>query len=320
MEYSPPPFFKRGPGLLTRFGFFALLSVVLLVADARFGYMDAARATLAAVVNPFQRLFALPADGLSRVGEFFVTSSYLRRENDRLRRDALNDAAALQTQQALAAENDSLRQLLGMSRRVERRTIPAEILHAPRDPFARRVVVDRGAQHGVRPGLAVIDRLGVIGQVTRVFPFASEVTLVTDKEHAVPIQVLRSGVRGVTFGIGYDGTLELRFMPVNADIQNGDLLVTSGIDGTYPPGLPVAVVTNIERNAAYAFARITCTPAAGVSSYAHVLVVDAGKAPADPDAAPPPAAAVPAADQPLPPRASPTAPAAAPPVPTAEQR
>jgi len=285
MEYSPPPFFKRGPGLLTRFGFFALISVALLVADARFGYMDTARNALATVVNPFQRLFALPADGLSRVGEFFVTSSYLRRENDRLRREALNNAASLQTQHALAAENDNLRQLLGMRERVQRTTIPAEILHAPRDPFARRVLIDRGAQHDVRPGLAVIDRLGVIGQVTRVFPFASEVTLITDKEQAVPIQVLRSGVRGVTFGIGYDGTLELRFMPVNADIQNGDLLVTSGIDGTYPAGLPVAIVSNIERNAAYAFARITCTPAAGVSSYGQILIVDAGPVPERPIAA-----------------------------------
>jgi rod shape-determining protein MreC len=106
-----------------------------------------------------------------------------------------------------------------------------------------------------------------------VFPWASEVTLVTDKEQAVPIQAVRSGLRGVIFGIGYDGTLELRFMPVNADLQNGDLLVTSGIDGTYPPGLPVAVVSNIERNAAYAFARITCTPAAGVSSFGQVLIV-----------------------------------------------
>jgi rod shape-determining protein MreC len=101
----------------------------------------------------------------------------------------------------------------------------------------------------------------------------SEVTLVTDKEHTVPIQVLRSGLRGVTFGMGYDGALELRFMPVNADIQNGDVLVTSGIDGTYPPGLPVAIVSNIERNSAYAFARITCRPAAGVSSYGQVLIV-----------------------------------------------
>ena len=109
----------------------------------------------------------------------------------------------------------------------------------------------------MRAGFAVVDESGVVGQVTRVFPWASEVTLVTDKEQAVPIQAVRSGLRGVTFGIGYDGTLELRFMPVNADIQNGDLLVTSGIDGTYPAGLPVRGRVQVERNAAYAFARIT---------------------------------------------------------------
>jgi rod shape-determining protein MreC len=139
------------------------------------------------------------------------------------------------------------------------------------------VVIDKGAQEGVNAGQAVVDQTGVVGQVTRVFPWVSEVTLVTDKEQAVPIQVVRSGLRGVTFGVGFDGTLELRFMPVNADIQNGDLLVTSGIDGTYPPGLPVATVSNIERNAAYAFARISCIPAAGVNNFTQVLIVSAGE-------------------------------------------
>ncbi|HZP85473.1 MAG TPA: rod shape-determining protein MreC [Burkholderiales bacterium] len=277
MEYSPPPFFKRGPSLITRFAFFSVLSIVLLVADARFGYLRAVRALFSVVVVPLQQVSALPAAGLARVGEFFVTQAQLRRENDQLRRQALADAPALQTRESLAAENDNLRQLVGLRERLGRKTFAAEILYAPRDPFTRRVVVDRGGQDGLVPGLAVLDRTGVVGQVTRVFPWASEVTLVTDKEHAVPIQVQRSGLRGVTFGVGYDGTLELRFMPVNADIQNGDLLVTSGIDGTYPPGLPVAVVSNIERNAAYAFARITCTPAAGVSSYRQVLIVDKGE-------------------------------------------
>jgi len=180
-------------------------------------------------------------------------------------------------QKSLDAENQHLRQLLGLRERMSREVITAEILYANRDPFTRRVVVDKGFQHGVKPGLAVVDDVGVVGQVTRVFPWISEVTLVTDKEQAVPIQLLRSGLRGVTFGVGYDGTLELRFMPVNADIQNGDLLVTSGIDGTYPPGLPVATVTNIERNAAYAFARITCTPATGVNNFRQVLIVSGGE-------------------------------------------
>jgi rod shape-determining protein MreC len=228
---------------------------------------------VAVVIYPLQRLATLPGELLQRVGEFFVTHAQLERDNAQLRSRTLTDAAALQDQQALAAENQHLRELLGLRERIPRQAIAAQIVYAPRDPFTRRVVVDRGLQHGVKPGQAVVDHIGVIGQVTRVLPWTSEVTLVTDKEQAIPIQVLRSGLRGVTFGIGYDGSLELRFMPVNADIQNGDVLVTSGIDGTYPPGLPVAVVSNIERNAAYAFARITCTPAAAVSSFGQVLIV-----------------------------------------------
>jgi rod shape-determining protein MreC len=273
VEYSPPPFFKRGPSLLTRFTFFTVLSVVLLVADARFSYLQVLRQTIATVVYPLQRLASLPSTLAARVGDFFVTQSQLQRENDQLKRQELLHTAQLQVQKGLESENQHLRQLLAMRDRVPRDFISAEILYSHRDPFTRRVVVDKGLQDGVRAGLAVIDDNGVVGQVTRVFAWASEVTLVTDKEQAVPIQAVRSGLRGVTFGIGYDGTLELRFMPVNADLQNGDLLVTSGIDGTYPPGLPVAVVSNIERNAAYAFARITCTPAAGVSSYRQVLIV-----------------------------------------------
>jgi rod shape-determining protein MreC len=229
----------------------------------------------------------MPAEAIGRIGQFFVTQAELQRENQRLRHQALLDAATLQTQRALANENEQLRELLALDARIPRTLIAADILNAPRDPFTRRVLINRGVQSGVQAGFAVVDRTGIVGQVTRVFPWASEVTLITDKEHPVPIQVLRSGLRGVTFGIGYDGTLELRFMPVNADIQNGDVLVTSGIDGTYPPGLPVAVVSNIERNTAYAFARITCTPAAGVSSYAQVVVVsrDPTREPEVPEAA-----------------------------------
>jgi len=273
MEYSPPPFFKRGPSLLTRFTFFSILSVVLLVADARFNYLQVLRQGIAAAVYPLQRLSSMPAGLVARIGDFFVTQAQLQRDNEQLRRQELLDTGALQTGKSLESENRHLRQLLGLRERLPRAFIAAEILYSNRDPFTRRVVVDKGFQHGVKAGQAVVDEAGVVGQVTRVFPWVSEVTLVTDKEQAVPIQSVRSGLRGVTFGIGYDGTLELRFMPVNADIQNGDLLVTSGIDGTYPPGLPVAVVSNVERNAAYAFARITCTPSAGVTSYAQVLIV-----------------------------------------------
>lgn len=266
-----------------RFALFSLLSIVLLVADARFHYLRMVRQGMAVMVYPLQRGALLPWEATQRLGGFLMAQSELLTENERLRSGRLRDGAALQTQQFLEAENRHLRGLLALRERLPRETIPAEVLFAHRDPFTRRVVVDRGSQHGVTEGSAVVDPAGVVGQVTRVFPWVAEVTLISDREQPVPIQVVRSGLRGITFGTGYDHGLELRFMPVNADIQTGDVLVTSGIDGTYPAGLPVAVVANVERNVAYAFARIYCSPAAGVNGRGQVLIVAAGQhAPANP--------------------------------------
>jgi len=151
------------------------------------------------------------------------------------------------------------------------------VLYAARDPFSRKIVIDRGSQQDVRPGQPVVDDRGLVGQVTRAYPWLSEVTLVTDKGQFVPVQNVRNGLRAVLSGTGSDGTLELRFIPLNADYQNGDQLVTSGIDGVYPPGLPVARVTNIERAADQIFARITGVPLAGVANHAHLLVVSGSR-------------------------------------------
>ncbi len=134
-------------------------------------------------------------------------------------------------------------------------------------------MIDQGLQHGIQPGQPVGDHIGIIGQVTRVYPWLSEVTLITDKGHLVPVLNLRTGLRAVLAGTGDDGRLELRFIPLTADFQTGDQLVTSGIDGVYPPGLPVAEVVNVERNTAYLFANITCKPLAGVNARAQVLVL-----------------------------------------------
>ncbi len=135
------------------------------------------------------------------------------------------------------------------------------------------MVIDKGSQSGIQAGEPVIDDVGVIGQVTRVYLLMSEVTLLSDKDQAIPLQVLRTGLRAIAYGGAEGGMLDLRFMPANADIRNGDVLVTSGIDGTYPPGLPVATVARIERDAAYAFARITLAPTAGIDRYRQVLVL-----------------------------------------------
>ena len=278
MDHTPPPFFKRGPAPLVRLFFFASLSLALLVVDARFRYAESLRSTLALVVYPLQRIATAPFQLIANVGSYFTTQAQLSEENDRLRAKALAYAQDAQRYQAAEAEAAQLRRLVGAAERVEVTSMPAEILYSSRDPYSHKIFIDRGAAQGVRPGSPVTDESGVVGQVTRVHPLLSEVTLLTDQDQAIPVQVVRNGLRAVAFGSGPAGTLELRFMAANADVQNGDRLVTSGIDGTYPPGLPVATVMRIERDAELSFARVVCKPAAGVDAGRYVLVLGGERA------------------------------------------
>lgn len=273
MEHQPPPFFKRGPAPLVRLAFFASLSVALLVIDARFRYAEALRSALAAAAYPLQSIAAAPGRFLERISGFFTSQSALLGENAELRSRLLAASQQALRYEAAAAETEQLRRLIGAAERLRFAATPVEALYSGRDPFARKLIVDKGTAQGIRAGQAVVDELGVVGQVTRAYPMVAEITLLTDKDHAIPVQVLRTGLRAVAFGAGASGTLELRFMAANAEIQNGDQLVTSGIDGTYPPGLPVASVVRIERDAAYAFARIVCQPAAGVERNRYLLVL-----------------------------------------------
>ena len=154
-------------------------------------------------------------------------------------------------------------------------TVAAEVLYDAADPSTRRVIIDKGQNQGLTPGSPVLDEAGVLGQVTRVYPLVSEVTLVVDRDQAIPVLNVRTGARSVAYGdpvIGGDG-MELRFMGSNADVQVGDLLTTSGVDGVYPAGLPVARISRIERRAESAFAKIYCKPQALVYSARHVMVV-----------------------------------------------
>jgi len=278
MEPTPPPFFNTGPSALARLLIFAVLSLALLVADARFKYLTTLRETASIIVYPIQRIAMAPAVVTRRAIDFFVSNAALRQENAQLMQQSLTNAALLLQFRALRAENDHLRGLLGARERVNNEVHAAEILYAARDPFSRKVIIDSGSQHVIKEGSPVIDERGVVGQVTRVYPWLSEVTLITDKNHLVPVLNPRNGLRAVLAGTGNDGTLELRFVPLNADFKTGDQLVTSGIDGVYPPGLPVAEISNVERNGAYLFARIACRPLAGVNSYTQVLVVGAQRA------------------------------------------
>ncbi|MFN7086913.1 MAG: rod shape-determining protein MreC [Burkholderiales bacterium] len=278
MEHQPPPFFKTGPSPLARLLIFSLLSLAMLVSDARFKYLEALRQVAAVIVYPLQRIAHAPAGIAQRAAEFFVTHASLRADNARLARQNIENAALLLQLKSLEAENSHLRQLFEARERIAIKSTFAEVLYAAPDPFTRKIIIDKGSQGGIRSGQPVIDHIGVVGQVTRVYPWLSEVTLITDKGQVVPVQNLRNGLRAVLAGTGNDGALELKFIPLNADFQNGDRLVTSGIDGVYPPGLPVAEVANVERNASYLFARIVCKPLAGVSSHTQVLIVDPQRA------------------------------------------
>lgn len=280
--HGPPPFFKRGPAPFVRLAFFVALSCLLLVADLRFRMLEPLRMAVAAVLWPLQKAVLLPVEGAGEAGNYFADLARLQRENTELRQRQLGQANLLLRQAYLDDENRRLRALLDMQDRIDAPARAADILYTARDPFARRIIIDHGLTHGVETGQAVIDDVGVVGQVTRVFPMTSEVTLLTDKNQAIPVQVARNGLRAVLAGAG-SGKMELKYLPANAEVQVGDTLVTSGLDGIYLPGLPVARVSAIDRDNSFSFARIECEPLAGVERHGQVLVLGKRTAPAMPD-------------------------------------
>lgn len=281
--HQPPPIFRRGPAPLARLFVFVALCLVLLVADLRFRYLEVLRNALSMVTYPLQMAASTPADVVRNASRYFGTLVDVQLENAELRRHQLGAGERLLRFEQLEQENLHLRELLQMSQRVQTKSIAADILYNAPDPFARKVILDRGTQQGVEAGLAVLDANGVIGQVTRVHPVQSEVTLLTDRNQSIPVSVVRNGVRGVLYGVGR-GMLEMRHVLAEVDIQPGDRLVTSGLDGIFVPGLPVATVTRVDRDQD-AFARIECEPLAAIERSVQVLVIGRAAYPPPP---PPP--------------------------------
>jgi rod shape-determining protein MreC len=273
MDHQPPPFFKRGPAPLARLTFYAGLSLALLFVDARFQTLELLRKGVSLITHPIQMAAHAPVFFIGNISNYFSSIARFQEDNDRLKRQQLDGATTLLRSSHLEVENERLRKLLEIKERSKVTGRVAQILYAARDPFSRRVIVDKGQQDKIMPGQPVVDDAGVVGQVTRVFPYVSEITLITDKDQAIPVQIVRNGLRSVVFGLG-NGQLELRFMPANADVQDGDLLVTSGLDGIFLAGLPVARVVRIERDTSYSFARINCVPLAGVENFGEVVVLD----------------------------------------------
>jgi rod shape-determining protein MreC len=284
LDRSPPPFFRQGASALSRLLLASALALFLMVADTRFHITGPVRMVVAAVVYPFQWALQRPVlwsrDAYEAIRD--LRDAHEQAEN---RRELLRLQTPLIMQyDQVATENAHLRRLLDLKPRLPTPSLAAQVLYDAPDPYAHRIIIDRGALQGVMAGSPVIDESGLLGQVTRVLPTLAEVTLVIDAAQAVPIVNTRTGVRAVVFGEPriQGGLLELRYMSVDADVQPGDVLVTSGIDGVYPAGLPVARVSTVERRPAASFAQIYCVPQARVDGASQVLVLTAPQMPARP--------------------------------------
>src|SRR4051812_38431966 len=276
LDRTPPPFFKQGPSALSKLMVCSALALFLMVADSRFRITQPVRAAVATVLFPVQWLAMRPVLAVRTVQDYFTSlNTALTNEEAARRKLILQSARAGQVEQLLN-ENSQLRKLLGLRERLNTPTLTAEVLYDAADPYTRKVIIDKGLAQGVDAGSPVIDESGVLGQVTRVHPLISEVTLVTDSEQAIPVLNTRTGSRGIAYGDASrhgSGGLELRYMAANADVQPGDLLTTSGVDGVYPPGIPVAKVAKVERRPDSGFARIVCYPQAQVDGARHVMVL-----------------------------------------------
>lgn len=268
-----PSFFVRGPSPLARLVFFAALSLALIATDARLHYLIEVRQGLMTLFYPLQLAANAPLELYRSSAEFLTAHDTLIQDNRRLTRQALIQGARLQRLHELEVENEHLRSLLGAAEVTAQPARLGEILHMGRDMFSHKVIVNLGERQGIKPGQAVVDGDGVIGQVTRVYPLSSEVTLITDKDFSIPVQIERNGLRAIAFGSNTDNVLDLPYLPVNVDIQQGDRLVTSGIDGIYPAGLAVAEVARVERTPDSPFALISSRPVAGVKNHRQVLLI-----------------------------------------------
>ena len=275
LDGTPPSFFRQGPSALSKFIIFSALALLLMAMDARLGLAKPLRTGLSIVLYPVQWLAMRPILLLRGGSDYIESLGAAQNKENALRRQLELLAQRANQLDSMVLENTRLRKLLLLRDRLSTSAQAAQVLYDAADPYARKVIIDQGAIAGILAGSPVVDETGVLGQVTRVYPAISEVTLITDREQAIPVLTTRTGARGVAFGDPAlrSNALELRFMSTNADVLPGDILSTSGVDGVYPPGLPVAKVEKVERRVDSAFAKIACSPLALVSGVGHVLVL-----------------------------------------------
>lgn len=292
IDRTPPPFFRQGYSALTKLIFFTALSVFMMVADTRFTVVAPLRSGIAAALAPVQRSLLVPVDLALGGNDYLQGLTKALAAEDAARKQLVLQAEQAQSAERLTNENQQLRGLLNLKPALTVKSVAAEVMYEAADPFSRKLYIDRGLAQGLVPSSPVITEGGVIGQVTRVYPLSSEVTLLTDRDAAIPLLNTRTQLRAAAFGgVAQGSALELRFVSANTDVQVGDVLHTSGVDGIYPPGLPVAKVTLVEKQADGGFTRVELAPLASVDRVRHVLVLEPLKNQLPPPPVPEPASA-----------------------------
>ncbi|MBJ7380581.1 MAG: rod shape-determining protein MreC [Polynucleobacter sp.] len=273
MQGSSPPLFKQGTPAFVKLILCLIISIVLMTLDYQFKSLHIVRSQINWVLRPLEYLTLAPLDLTENLGDYLKTKSALEQENQAFKTRQLELALLANQSELLLAENQNLRNLLELQKRTAFKTIPVEILFNPPNPISQRVVINRGEKQGLKLGSPIANESGILGQVVRLYDHSAEVSLLEDREFAVPVQVARNGLRAVVFGVGRGNLLELRYLPVASDLEVGDILLTSGLDGIYPPGFAVAVITAIKRNSDQNSANVFCTPIAEVNRHLQALAL-----------------------------------------------
>lgn len=273
-RHVPLRLFRRGPSAEVRLFAAVFAALTLLILDAYWKPIAPLRQALSTFIYPFQRVVMLPRDLITMGNDWFDAATRVKTENEAMQRQRI-ELAQLATHSAqLAAENAQLRRLMGVfDKLVAQPAVVVEVLYEPSNAFNRKLVFNKGSLAGIAPGMPVIDEGGVVGQVVRVTPMTSEAAVLTDEMVSIPVQLLRNGLRLIAFGSSVPGKVDVRYFTADADIREGDVMVTSGVGGVFPPGLPVARIERVERDSASGFARAIGQPLSHPERYRHFLVL-----------------------------------------------
>lgn len=244
-----------------------------MVLDAQYKTLEGVRSVTSYLLTPIEKIMLFPRDALHGTYDYLTTKGSLEQQNETLTQRVAELTLLANQSELLLAENAQLRKLIGIQEQSRFKILIGEVLYGSPNPLSQKIIINRGAQDNIKMGQPVSDHQGILGQVVRVMENKSEVSLLDDRDMVIPIQVARNGLRGALYGNGRGNPLELRHMAAVSDIQVGDILMTSGIDGVYPPGFAVATVDKIDRNVDKNFANVYCSPVGGLNRYRHIMIL-----------------------------------------------